>query len=208
MTPTGDPDRDLDAGLPDGCPHCGHDDLVEDNITEQWVTDFVVVPVRTRFRVHVGHCCGCGRRVQGRHPEQTSDALGAAGSQIGPHAKALALWLHYGAGLSFGRCSKALAMLGVDVTRGALTQAAAGTGKAMVPTYQALLERVAASPMVVMDETGWRIGGNSAWLWDAVTPDITVYAIAQGEGARGFDAGCGLVRACLMVCVGAPDQLE
>lgn len=38
----------------------------------------------TRFNVAVGHCTDSGRRVQGAHPEQISDALGAAG----PGAKA------------------------------------------------------------------------------------------------------------------------
>jgi transposase len=37
--------------------------------------------VRT-FRVHVGRCQGCARRVQGRHPLQTSDALGGAAAQL------------------------------------------------------------------------------------------------------------------------------
>lgn len=32
-----------------------------------------------RFQVHCGHCKSCGWRVQGRHPLQTSDALGAQG---------------------------------------------------------------------------------------------------------------------------------
>jgi transposase len=47
-----------------------------------------------RFDVHVGQCCGCHRRVQGRHPLQTSDALGAAAVQVGPQAIALAVLLN------------------------------------------------------------------------------------------------------------------
>ena len=65
-------------------------------------------PVVTRFRVHVGCCEGCDRRVQGRHPEQASDALGAAGVQLGPRAKATAQFLHYQLGLSLDRYRDAL----------------------------------------------------------------------------------------------------
>ena len=44
---------------------------------------------------------GCGRRVQGRHPLQTSDALGAAAVQLGPDAVATAAVLNKQLGLSF-----------------------------------------------------------------------------------------------------------
>ena len=44
----------------------------------------VVRPVVRRFDIEVGHCSQCQRRVQGRHVLQTSDALGAAGVQLGP----------------------------------------------------------------------------------------------------------------------------
>lgn len=38
-------------------------------------------------------CDGCGCRVQGRHELQTSDAVGAAGVQLGPNAHAAKLHL-------------------------------------------------------------------------------------------------------------------
>lgn len=77
-------------------------------------------PVVTRFRVSIGRCRRCRRRLQGRHPEQTSDALGAAGAQVGPHARSLATWLHYALGLSFAKSAETLRRLGDPVTAGAL----------------------------------------------------------------------------------------
>lgn len=107
-------DRELDAPLADACPHCGSADIAEERVADQFQTDIPPVePTVTKFRVHVGHCRGCNKRVQGCHPEQTSAALCAAGAQIGPHAKALAVWLHYQMGLSFGRCAEVLAQFGV-----------------------------------------------------------------------------------------------
>ena len=41
-----------------------------------------------------------------------------------------------------------------------------------------------------MDETGWRVGGASAWLWTATTTDATAYNVAHG---RGFEQACDLV---------------
>jgi hypothetical protein len=33
-----------------------------------------------------------------------------------------------------------------------------------------------------MDETGWRVGGRSQWLWVAVSEAVTVYSILPGRG--------------------------
>lgn len=190
--PTGPPDRELDAPLPGCCPDCGGG-IDHERDAEQWQVDLPPLrPVLTRFRVGVGRCRDCGRRVQGRHPEQASDALGAAGSQVGPVAKAWAVWLHYGLGLSFGKCAQLLARLGVEVTAGALSQAAQATGTDLVPVHDQLVERARGAEMVVMDETGWRVGGTSAWLWVATTTHVTIYNVADG---RGFAQACDLIDA-------------
>jgi transposase len=184
-------DRELDAPLPPCCPHCGGD-VVHEGDTEQFQTDLpaLAAPVVTRFRVGVGRCRSCGKRVQGRHLEQTSDALGAAGSQIGPVAKGWAAWLHYGLGLSFGKCAVLLGRLGIDVTAGAICQSSQTMGTALVSVKNSIIERVNASPSVTMDETGWRVEGFPSWLWVAATEDATAYNVAPG---RGFDQACDLV---------------
>ena len=54
----------------------------------------MVRPVVRRFDIEVGHCAQCRRRIQGRHALQTSDALGAAGVQLGPEVASLAVQMH------------------------------------------------------------------------------------------------------------------
>lgn len=181
MTPAA-ADRELEAPLPGCCPHCGGD-VVHERDEDQWQVDLPEVrPTVTRFKVAVGRCGGCGRRVQGRHGEQSSDALGAAGSQVGPVAKGWAVWLHYGLGLSFAKCARLLARLGVEVTPGALCQAAQATGGDLVPVHAEIVRRVNDAAVVVMDETGWRVGGEGAWLWVATTTQATAYNVADGRG--------------------------
>jgi transposase len=51
-------------------------------------------------------------------------------------------------------------------------------------TYEALKAELAAQPVISPDETGWRVGGRSAWLWAFAATTLTVYAICEG---RGFD---------------------
>ncbi|MFN2506877.1 MAG: IS66 family transposase [Acidimicrobiales bacterium] len=190
--PPAEPDRFAEAPLPDYCPHCG-EGLDFERWAEQFQTELAALaPVVTRFRVGVGRCRGCRRRVQGRHPEQTSDALGAAASQVGPRAMAWGAWLHYGLGLSFGKCAQVLGRLGIDVSAGAIASSSASTGTDLVPTHAAIKAHVASARAVVMDETGWRIGGRGAWLWVAATDDATVYDVAHD---RDFDAATNLVPA-------------
>jgi transposase len=147
-------------------------------------------PVTTTFRIGVGRCRACGRRVQARHAEQASDALGAASSQVGPTAKSWAAWLHYGLGLSFVKSASLLARLGVNVSAGALCQAAQSSSTDLVPVQASIVKAVNDSAMIVPDETGWRVGGESAWLWVAATRNATAYWVADG---RGFDQACEVI---------------
>ncbi|MBM3276819.1 MAG: IS66 family transposase zinc-finger binding domain-containing protein [Candidatus Handelsmanbacteria bacterium] len=73
-------DRIEAAPLPSKvCPGCGGR-LPEVEVVTQHQTDLPPIqPITTRFEVEVGTCQNCVKRVQGRHPDQTSDALGERG---------------------------------------------------------------------------------------------------------------------------------
>src|SRR3954453_11245265 len=92
-------DEVLEAPLPAACPKCGGS-VRETGVATQYQTEIPRRPILRQFNVHVGSCCGCGRRVQGRHPLQTADALGAAAAQIGPDAQAAVVLLNKTFGLS------------------------------------------------------------------------------------------------------------
>lgn len=189
-----DPDRTLEAPLPPCCPDCGGDiEHVRD--AEQYQSDLPALPPpsTTRFKVAVGRCRSCGRRVQGRHPEQTSDALGAAAAQIGPNAKAWGAWLHYSLGVPFAKVSRLFAeRLGLAVTAGTICSSSQSTSTDLVPVNRQIRARVNTSPVVAADETGWRIGGSPAWVWVATTPEATYYHVAHG---RGFEAAAEVIDA-------------
>jgi transposase len=190
MAPAGPADRELSATLPSCCPDCGGD-LEFERTAEQFQVDLPPPrPVVTKFNIGVGCCKGCGKRVQARHSEQTSDALGAASSQVGPAAKAWAAWLHYGLGLSFQKTSALLQRLGVNVTAGAISQAAQSASTALVPVQREIVQAVNDSKMIVPDESGWRVGGEGAWLWVAATTGATCYWVADG---RGFEEACQVI---------------
>jgi transposase len=175
-------DQVVTVGLPACCPGCGGE-LVLERVATQHVEDLPPTrPMAIRYLVQVGRCRVCGRRAQPRHPEQTSDALGAAGVQLGPRAVALAAWLSKGLGVPAGKIARLLGHLGLDVTPGGVTQAIARAARRCQPTYQALVAGVRASPVVAPDETGWRVDGRRAWLWTFVGAQLTLYRIAHGRG--------------------------
>jgi hypothetical protein len=66
------------------CPTC-HVPLCDPAVVVQYQTDLPpIVPIVTQFNIETGFCPCCRQRWQGRHSEQTSDALGAAGNTLGP----------------------------------------------------------------------------------------------------------------------------
>ena len=152
-----------------------------------------VRPLVRRFDVAIGRCRACGRRLQGRHPLQTSNALGAAGVQLGPQAVALMVQLNKQLGLSHGKIATLLRdRFAVAVTSSTVTRALHRAARQARPTYVALCETIRGSPVVAPDETSWRVNGHSHWLWAFATPETTVYAIQPG---RGFAQAAGILGA-------------
>ena len=178
-------DQTLEAPVPRVCPDCGGSVEVT-HVASQYQEEIPAVhPVVRRFDIEVGHCSRCQRRVQGRHALQTSDALGAAGAQLGPGVVALVVELHTEMGVPLAKVAHVLrTTFGLQVTPGGLAHLLHRTARDAAPTYTALCEQVRNSPVVTPDETGWRVAAISHWLWAFVTPETTVYAICPG---RGFD---------------------
>jgi transposase len=172
-----------EAPLPDACPAC-QGPLRERAVAEQFQAEIPRRPIVRKFRVPVGECVRCGQRVQGRHPLQTSDALGAAASQIGPDAQAAATVLHTQLGLAHGKVAAVFqSLFGISLTRGASAQMQQRAARRLEPDYQRILDAVRTSKQVAADETGWRIGGHPAWLHVGVGERATAYAIDSQRSA-------------------------
>jgi transposase len=182
-TPSRDADQVVPVPLPSLCPHCGDGDVIAVKTMAQWVEDLPeVATILTRFDISVGCCAGCGRRVQGRDPQQSSDAVGAAACQVGPRALALAGWLHKSCGMPLAKVCALYAQFHLAVTPGGLSQPMDRMADKSFATYEALKVELAAQSVVSPDETGWRVGGRSSWLWAFAATTVTVYAICEGRG--------------------------
>lgn len=165
------------------CPQCAGV-VAPTRVAAQYQEDLpVVTPVVRRFDIGIGRCTACGRRVQGRHPWQTSEALGAAAVQLGPRVLALIVVLNKQLGLSHGKVARLLReWFGLAVTPSTVTRALHRAARQAQPTYAALCETIRGSPVVVPDETSWKVNGRLEWLWAFATPETTVYRIQPGRG--------------------------
>src|ERR1700677_346074 len=180
-----------DAPLPSRCPRCGGEAFIEPRVEYQYQVEIPRRPIHRQFNVAVGRCACCDARVQGRHPLQTSDALGCCASQIGPEAQAAVVMLNKELGLSQGKISRFFqAIFGIKLTRGGSCQIMLRAAERCEGNYQAIVKRVQQSEWIVPDETGWRIGGWLAWMHAAVSEEAVAYLIAR---QRGFEASALLL---------------
>jgi transposase len=200
-------DRTIEVPLPPECPEC-RAPLAATSVVvhDQYQIDLPEPrPVVTRFRVPVARCPACSRRVQGRHPEQTSDALGAAAVQLGPRLLGLAADLKHRLGVSYRKCSSLLLTLtGVVACSAALVRGGHRLRRLAQPSYDRLVEAARHGAVQHVDETGWKIGGRSAWLWVFADAHVTLYRIRPSRAhdvvveVLGEDFGGVLVSDCFL----------
>jgi transposase len=173
-------DECYEAPLPDTCPHCGGSDIEEKEVAVQYQAEMPCRPIYRQFNIHVGRCAGCGHRLQGRHRLQTSDAIGAAASQLGPQAQASIVFLNKRCGMSHGKISLVMEeFFGLPITPGGVAQVILRAGRRLKPAYQQIAASVHNSPWAVGDETGWKVGGRRHWLHVVVGDNATWFKIAR-----------------------------
>lgn len=159
----------------------------------QYQTEIVRRKVQRRFDIEIGCCTKCGSRVQGRHPLQTSDALGAARSQLGAEAKALIVQMNKELGVSYGKIRRFFrTTFDITLSRGGACLSLLKAASRAEGAYRQIASDVRRSRKLTPDETGWKVGGVLWWMWDFVTPRAVLYRIAP---SRGFDVIEGVLGA-------------
>ena len=176
-------DEHIEVPLP-ACPHCGG--AVEGvEPIEQFIEEIPVVQPRvTHLVTYRGVCPHCGE-VHSTHPLKTSDATGAAATQLGPRAQALAATLNKQHGLTMRTTCRVLEQVaGLRLSPGGLAQLVQRVGQKAEASYAALIVNVRAAAAVFVDETSWYVGAPGSWLWVFATDIATVYRV---ESSRGRD---------------------
>ena len=180
--PTPQPDRVVDVPLHE-CPSC-QAPLYDSDTVIQFQTDLPpIVPIVTQFNIQTGYCTVCHAYCQGRHAEQTSDAIGAAGNTFGPVVLTMAAELKHRLGVPYRKiCDFFATYCDLEICPATLVRAEQRLADKALPTYQLLLEALRRAHVVHADETGWRIGRLNAWLWVFSSKDTTIYVIRRSRG--------------------------
>jgi hypothetical protein len=163
------------------CPDCGGMLGAPFNVREHTQEDIVIVKkkVTTWFRYRY-RCACCGKIVEA--PPAEGEMPGA---RIGPLAIAWSVMLKQALGLPFGKTARVLEELcGLRVSPGALAQAAQRVAARLQPEMDVLRSAIRGSPVVNVDETGWRVGGDNWWLWAFVTKRLALYKAAHSRGSK------------------------
>lgn len=164
------------------CPDCGGA-LGE---ARQEMVSTVDVPAEhcpevRRYAVETRQCRECGKSVRGRHPDIAEGQRGATAHRVGPRIKALAHVLHFAHGVPVRKTPAILEELtGVRLTQGAITQDAMRQAAGIIGArYEELRAAVPRQPVVHTDDTGWRVGGRTAFLMAFVNSSLAVYQIRK-----------------------------
>jgi len=175
-------DEEITVSAPAQCPACGGPLTVE-RVESQYQEEIVRRTWVRRFHIPVCRCAQCNQRVQGRHPLQTSDALGAAAVQVGPEAVTLGVLMNKSQGLPHADAATILQQgFGLTMSRGGICRAIQRVARKAEATWHALRDAARRSTLAHMDETGWKVEAQLRWLWAVVTEQVTFCEILPGRG--------------------------
>ena len=170
------------VACPKRCP-CGGRVKPEGTVDPYEIDLPRVEPCVCLFVCGWGHCGDCNRRVQARHPLQTSSAHEVGTVSIGPVAIGFAARLKVMCGLSYGQSQAVLKeVLKFPVHPSTLCRALTRLARRAEPTYQSLIKQTRTAKVAYPDETGWRIGGRNAWAWTVATKRTSVFSFLRGRG--------------------------
>lgn len=165
------------------CPCCGGA-LQRCNRTRTRVIEDVpqdITPVVTEHTVHRDYCPKCKKHVEPVVPDAMPNAA------LGHHAVALSAFFHYGLGATLGQVRQLLGgHLHTAVSAGGLVGAWARTADALRPWHDQIAGQLRATACLHADETGWRVDGETHWLWCFCDQETCLYLIDRSRGGPGL----------------------
>ncbi len=166
------------------CPEC-RTQLSDVNTHQRIVEDFTPAKmVVTCYHTTSGYCPSCRKVVESRASEQPPAADVPQG-QLGINALATAALLRVQYRLPYRPITQLLKDLpGVTVCPGAIARQIQRMGHWLEGQYDRFKVLLRASPVVHMDETGWRTNGRNGWLWAMLSDRHTVYHVDKSRSQK------------------------
>jgi len=161
------------------CPHCAgpvqrgrrtRTRIIED-IPEE------ITPVVTEHTLHRDYCPNCKKDVE----PVILDAM--PGATLGHSVVSLSSWFHYGLGVTIAQVIDILSHhLQTRITPGGLVDAWQRLAAVLADWYEQIAEQARKSAVLHADETGWRVNGQTCWLWCFANHQVIYYMIDRTRG--------------------------
>lgn len=162
------------------CPCCGGALQRCDRKRTRIIEDIPesIDPVVTEHTIHRDYCPKCKKHVEPVVPDAMPNAV------LGHQVVALTSWHHYGLGLTIEQITSILSHhLQTRLTAGGLVNIWRRLAEALEPWYAQLAEEAKASAQLHADETGWRVNGQTHWLWCFANHQVCYYMIDRSRGS-------------------------
>lgn len=162
------------------CPDCGGKLKRTGDTRTRYTEDLPddLKPIATEHTIHRDWCGQCQKRVEPRLP----DALPKC--QLGVRTLCYSAWLHYGAGVTLSQVRDVFAShLQLELSEGGICEMWKRLAVLLLAWYEQLQQEALASAVLHADETGWRVNGETHWLWCFTNAEVTFYQIDRSRGS-------------------------
>jgi transposase len=137
-----------------------------------------IAPVVTEHTIHRDYCPNCKKHVEAVVPDAMPNAT------LGHHVIALSSWFHYGLGVTIGQVRDILGShLHAGITAGGLVDGWRRLAETLFPWYEQIADEARAGAVLHADETGWRVNGQTHWLWCFCNHRNCCYLIDPSRGS-------------------------
>jgi hypothetical protein len=110
---------------------------------------------------------------------------------LGYQVAALTSWHHYGLGLTLEQIIRILENhLQTQLSAGGLIGIWRRLAEALAPWYEQFAEEARQSAVLHADETGWRVNGQTWWLWCFANHQVCYYMIDRSRGSPALQKFC------------------
>ena len=135
--------------------------------------------VVTEHRAHDCRCTGCGARSRASFPDEVKAPV-----QYGPRIAAVVIYLLHYQLLLEDRLAELMAdLFGIRLVAATIARMSRTCAARLQDFVTAVRDLVAGAPVKHMDETGFRIGGQTQWLHVACTAWLTFYRVCAKRGS-------------------------
>lgn len=162
------------------CPCCGGP-LQRCRRTRTRITEDIpetIQAVATQHTIHRDYCPRCRKDVEPKVP----DAL--PGATLGHRLVSFASWCHYGLGVTIDQLVDILQFhLQTRLSAGGLVACWQRLAEVLTPWYEQIAQQARKSAHLHADETGWRVQGQTCWLWCFANGQVCYYMVDRCRGS-------------------------